>query len=170
MTRPRGTITKLANGRFQIRIGYIDRYGIRREYKRQGFETKREADNARAEAIVTLGQNKSVEASKQTIEAFLITWYETYKNSRTIKPSTLETTAQHIRAFIVPRIGQLTLRKLNPQSIAKFYADLMSEGRINLNRKNATPELSNKYVRNIAGTLTRALSDAVTWGLLPENP
>jgi integrase len=170
MTRPRGTITKLANGRFQIRIGYIDRYGIRREYKRQGFETKREADNARAEAIVTLGQNKSVEASKQTLEAFLITWYETYKNSRTIKPSTLETTAQHIRAFIVPRIGQLTLRKLNPQSIAKFYADLMSEGRINLNRKNATPELSNKYVRNIAGTLTRALSDAVTWGLLPENP
>jgi len=170
MTRPRGTITKLANGRFQIRIGYIDRYGIRREYKRQGFETKREADNAKAEAIVTLGQNKSVEASKQTLEAFLITWYETYKNSRTIKPSTLETTAQHIRAFIVPRIGQLTLRKLNPQSIAKFYADLMSEGRINLNRKNATPELSNKYVRNIAGTLTRALSDAVTWGLLPENP
>ncbi len=39
-----------------------------------------------------------------------------------------------------------------------------------MNRKNATPELSNKYVRNIAGTLTRALSDAVTWGLLPENP
>jgi hypothetical protein len=34
MTRPRGTITKLANGRFQIRIGYIDRYGTRREYKR----------------------------------------------------------------------------------------------------------------------------------------
>ena len=170
MTRPRGTISKLANGRFQIRIGYIDRYGIRREYKRQGFETKREADNAKAEAIVTLGQNKSVEASKQTLEAFLITWYETYKNSRTIKPSTLETTAQHIRAFIVPRIGHLTLRKLNPQSIAKFYADLMSEGRINLNRKNSTPELSNKYVRNIAGTLTRALSDAVTWGLLPANP
>ena len=169
MTRPRGTITKLANGQFQVRLGYSDRYGTRREYKRR-YATKREADNAKAEAIVTLSQNKSVEASKQTLEAFLITWYETYKNSRTIKPSTLETTAQHIRAFIVPRIGQLNLRKLNPQSIAKFYADLMSEGRINLNRKNATPELSNKYVRNIAGTLTRALSDAVTWGLLPENP
>ena len=37
-------------------------------------------------------------------------------------------------------------------------------------RANATPELSNKYVRNIAGTLSRALSDAVEWGLLPENP
>lgn len=170
MTRPRGTIRKLANGKFQIRLGYIDRYGKRREYKRQGFDTKREAENAKAEAIVTLGQNKSVEASKQTLAAFLATWFETYKNSRTVKPATLETTAQHIRAFIVPRIGKLSLRNLNPQNIAKFYSDLLSAGRINLTNKGATPELSNKYVRNIAGTLNRALEDAKSWGLLPNNP
>ncbi len=169
MTRPRGTIQKLASGKYLLRLGYLDRYGKRREYKRR-YDTKGEAESAKAEAIITLGKNKSVEASKQTLEAFLVLWYKTYANSRAIKPATLETTAQHIRAFIVPRLGKLTLRKLDPQNIAEFYSDLLSGGRIHSNYKNATPELSNKYVRNIAGTLSRALEDARKWGLLPDNP
>ena len=169
MTRPRGTIQKLASGKYLLRLGYLDRYGKRREYTRR-YDTKGEAESAKAEAIITLGKNKSVEASKQTLEAFLVLWYKTYANSRAIKPATLETTAQHIRAFIVPRLGKLTLRKLDPQNIAEFYSDLLSGGRIHSNYKNATPELSNKYVRNIAGTLSRALEDARKWGLLPDNP
>lgn len=169
MSRPRGTIKKLANGRFLVRLGYLDRYGKRREYKKV-CETKRDAEQVKAEAIITLGRNKSVQASKQTVEMFLAAWYETYKNSRTVKLSTLETTAQHIRAFIVPRIGKLTLRELNPQNIAAFYADLLACGRIHSTYKGATPQLSNKYVRNIAGTLRRALEDAKSWGLLPDNP
>ena len=169
MTRQRGTVTKLAKDNYQIRIGYIEN-GTRREYKRRGFATKREAELAKANAIVTLGKGRSIDASRQTVSVFLAAWYETYKNSRTIKPSTLETTAQHIRAFLVPRIGERTLRELKPELIAKLYSDLLAGGRINSTRKGATPELSNKYVRNIAGTLSRALSDAVEWGLLPENP
>ena len=166
MTRQRGTVTKLAKDNYQIRIGYIENC-TRREYKRRGFATKREAELAKANAIVTLGKGRSIDASRQTVSVFLAAWYETYKNSRTIKPSTLETTAQHIRAFLVPRIGERTLRELKPELIAKLYSDLLAGGRINSTRKGATPELSNKYVRNIAGTLSRALSDAVEWGLLP---
>ena len=109
MTRQRGTVTKLAKDNYQIRIGYIEN-GTRREYKRRGFATKREAELAKANAIVTLGKGRSIDASRQTVSVFLAAWYETYKNSRTIKPSTLETTAQHIRAFLVPRIGERTLR------------------------------------------------------------
>jgi integrase len=169
MTRSRGNITKLAKDNFQIRISYLE-HGKRREYKRQGFATKGEAEIARANAIVTLGKGRSIDASRQTVESFLLSWYETYANSRTIKPSTLVTTATHIRSILIPYLGKKTLRELKPELIAKLYSDLLASGRVDSTRTNATPELSNKYVRNIAGTLSRALSDAVEWGLLPENP
>ena len=168
MTRPRGTIYK-RNGQWAFRIGYLEN-GLRREYKRQGFATKAETELAKANALSALGKGSSIDAARQTVEAFLISWFDIYSKSGKIKPSTLLSAQTHIRVYLVPRIGAMSMRKLKPAIIAKLLSDLLVGGRVNATIKNATPALSNKTVRNIAGTLTRALNDAVLWGLLPSNP
>jgi len=168
MTRPRGAIYK-RNGQWAFRIGYLEN-GLRREYKRQGFTSKVEAELAKANALIALGKGNSIDAARQTVEQFLTFWFDIYSKSGKIKPSTLLSVQTHIRVYLVPRIGVLSMRKLKQPIIAKLLSDLLVGGRVNAAIKNATPALSNKTVRNIAGTLTRASNDAVLWGLLPSNP
>jgi integrase len=168
VTRARGSVKKLAPNNYQIRIGYTEN-GKRREYKRQNFATKRDADNALANAQVTLGKGRAIDASRQTLGVFLDGWLDIYAKSRGVKPSTLAKTREHLRAYIVPRLGAKSMRELKPQLIARFTSDLLEGGRLNP-KQDGSRELSNKTVRNIVGTLSVALAQAVEWGLLPENP
>jgi len=168
VTRVRGSIKKIAPNNYQIRIGYTEN-GKRREYKRNNYATKRDADIALANAQVTLGKGRAIDASRQTLGVFLEGWLDIYAKSRGVKPSTLVKTREHLHAYIVPRLGARSMRELKPQLIARFTSDLLEGGRLNP-KQDGSRELSNKTVRNILGTLSVALTQAVEWGLLPENP
>ena len=168
MTRARGSVKKIGPNNWQVRIGYNEN-GKRREYKRQNFQTKRDADDALANALVALGKGRAIDASRQTLAQYLASWLDIYERSRGVKPATLAKTREHLRAYIVPRLGSRTLRELKPQVVARFISDLLENGRLNPSG-GRTRQLSNKTVRNIVGTLSVALGQAVEWGLLPENP
>lgn len=169
MTRPRGQIVKLPNGKWQIRIGYTEN-GQRRYYKRSGFDTKEAATYELSKQLVTLGKGRSIDASRQTVEMFLVSWYDIYSKSGKISAAQLRSVQTNIRAYLVPRIGQVPLRKLKAQTIAGLLADLLAGGRIHAHYQGASPQLSPKTVRNIGATLSRALTDATKWGLIPSNP
>ena len=130
MTRVRGSIKKIAPNNYQIRIGYTEN-GKRREYKRNNFATKRDADIALANAQVTLGKGRAIDASRQTLGVFLEGWLDIYAKSRGVKPSTLVKTREHLHAYIVPRLGARSMRELKPQLIARFTSDLLEGGRLN---------------------------------------
>ena len=101
-----------------------------------------------------------------TLGDYLLTWLDTFTRSGAVKQSTAVTYSDHIKRHIIPRLGSITLAKLSPNDIAKFYADLLSEGET---RHKSGRGLSPKTVRNIAQTLKKALRDGVKFGNIARN-
>ena len=152
--------------------GYYFSYtynGKRKQVKKQGFKQQRLAQQALTKALAEIDGGRLVGADKQTVENFLCSWVKDYERSQTVKASTVETTKIHIDKYLIPGIGAVRLSALNVKTIETYLGDLLSDGRINENSKKPKG-LSPKTVRNIFGTLHRALYDAVRFGLLAFNP
>ena len=143
--------------------------GKRKQVGKGGFKTQLLAQQALTKALSEIDGGRLVGADRQTVENFLRGWVKNYERSQTVKASTVETTKIHIDKYLVPGLGAVRLSALNVKTIETFIGDLLSEGRINENSKK-TAGLSPKTVRNIFGTLHRALYDAVRFGLLAFNP
>lgn len=161
---------KSTNGVYQrhsgwgFRFAYRDGDGKRHWVRRQGFATKADARKALAQAM-----SESVRTSSPTItvEAYLREWIRTYERSQSRKITTVKAKRGHVVSYLIPRIGSTRLTKLTPSMIANLYGDLLENGRVG---KHGTGGLSPKTVRDIGGTLHKALKDAVRDGFLPRNP
>jgi integrase len=95
--------------------------------------------------------------TKETVGQFLERWLRD-SVAPSVRPSTLVGYTTNVRRHIVPVIGKLPLRKLNPAHLQALYAQKLEEG------------LAPATVRYIHAALHRALGQAVRWGLLPRNP
>jgi len=62
---------------------YYDALGKRKEKKKSGFKTEKEAMRSLLEIKASLlnGQTKQVERNQMTVSQWLDIWYETYNNS-----------------------------------------------------------------------------------------
>ena len=143
--------------------------GKRQQVKKQGYRQQKHAQQALTKALAEIDGGRLVGADRQTVENFLCGWVKDYERSQTVKASTVETTKIHIEKYLVPGLGAVRLSALNVKTIETYLGVLLNEGRIKENSKK-TEGLSPKTVRNIFGTLHRALYDAVRFGLLPFNP
>lgn len=161
----RNGVYRRGNG-WGFRYSYRDANGVRRWIRRQGFPTK--ADARAAYAKVVAGTNRHGTASPGlTVGAYLTSWVERYERSQSRKVTTVRTTKRHVTAYLVPRIGTVRLAKLSPAMVTALYGDLLENGR---SGRAGHGGLAPKSVRNIAGVLHKALSDAVRDGLIPKNP
>ena len=86
----------------------------------------------------------------------------------TLKPSTAATYEQMIRSYVVPRIGDVALGKVDGAMLNSLYADLLAEGRTGASGRSGG--LSAKCVRNVHGVLHRAFRDAVRWRTARGEP
>jgi integrase len=93
---------------------------------------------------------------RQTVEQFLADWLERSLKPRA-KPRALESFATIARLHIVPKLGRLQLRKLQPQHIQRLLDDKSKQG------------LSPQTVTNIRTVLRSALAQATKWGLIARN-
>ena len=143
--------------------------GKRIQVKKGGYEKQKTAQQALTKALAEIDGGRLVGADKQTVADFLCSWVKDYERSQTVKASTVETTKIHIDKYLIPGLGAVRLSALSVKTIETFLGDLLNEGRINPNSKK-TKGLSPKTVRNIFGTLHRALFDAVRFELLAFNP
>ena len=73
-----------------------------------------------------------------------------------------------IDAYVVPRIGRLELGKVDGATLNTLYAVLLENGRTGASGRSGG--LSAKSVRNVAGLLHKAFSDAIKWQRLAVNP
>ena len=152
--------------------GYAFSYttnGSRQQVKKQGYSTRKEAEQALTKALSDIDGGRLHGAGKQTVEGFLVSWLATWSASSHLKPTTIASTSIDVHKYLVPELGKLRLKELKPKHIQDALAKLLVSGRVNPTRDGATG-LSPKTVRNIYGTLRQALSDAVRWELLPYNP
>lgn len=160
-----------AKGRkyWEYTFTYTDGSGKRRFKRGKKFRTKADAERAEVEMRFKLNAGEVIAHGEGTVGDFLDLWVTRLEASGSLKPTTLHSYANDLRIYVVPRIGSLPLRKLTPLAISKLYADLLATGRVNRTAGKASG-LSAKSVRNIGGTLHKALSDGVRWGLFPSNP
>lgn len=143
--------------------------------------TQREARQWLAQAIAAIDSNDYFEPSKMPLAQWLDIWAEEYMGDK--RYSTKKTYKANIENHLKPALGAVKLSQLMPHTIQKFYNGLLAKGQKVPKKDKAgkiikkdgivqydTAPMSAKTVRNIHGTLTKALSTAVSIGYLRTNP
>lgn len=83
-------------------------------------------------------------------------WLPTIEHA--VRPTTLVGYRGHVLNHIGPRIGDVLLPAVKPATLNSLYAALLADG------------FSAGTVRRVHATLSRAMGDAVRWGLIETNP
>lgn len=131
--------------------------GKRRQQKRRGFQTRRDAESALAEVITNTRRGNRIEPSKVTVSAFMTEqWFPVVKER--VRESTFDSYSRNHRLHIDPSIGSAALQEVSPALLNALYQQLAQKG------------LSPKTIRHIHTVLRKAFSDAIRWGLLDRNP
>ena len=131
--------------------------GTSQQHKRSGFATKAEAQRAERAKLSEVDGGVRLGASRMTVADYLATWLVRYAKGGAVKATTATTAASYVNTHLVPRLGSLTLAGLRRLHVEQAAGELLQSG------------LSPKTVRNVIGTLHKALGDAVRLELLPYN-
>lgn len=131
--------------------------GKREQHKRGGYATQADALRAERAKLAELDGGVRLGASRMTVADYLATWLDRYTRSGAVKSTSATTAASYVHTHLTPRLGDLWLGKLTRLHVEQLSGDLVAAG------------LSPKTVRNIIGTLHKALGDGVRLGLLPYN-
>ena len=140
--------------------------GERRQARRRGFRTRREAQEALDQLRVKSKQGTYVAPKRQTLREFLEQeWLPAVRIQ--LAETTMDSYSRNITHHVVPALGGLQLQALNGSNLNAFYADLLESGRL---RGTQSPGLKPRTVRYVHTILHKALDDAVKWQRLPLNP
>ena len=128
------------------------------------FNTRKEAEIALGNLLGEFSSNRFLQPSKLKISDFIDNnWLPSMKSQ--LKPSTFDSYKRNLKLHVLPSIGQIYLKDLNPQILNKLYADLMDSG-----NKNRQGGLSTKTIRYIHTTIHKFLEDAIDLDLINRNP
>lgn len=136
----------------------------RKQVRRRGFATEREAHRALTKLLVELDAGSYVQPDLKTTLTEYVT--ETWLPSlvvRNRRPSTVESYRRNLEVHVLPRFGQRPLIRVTTADLDRLYADLLvgSEDR----RK-----LAPRTVRYIHTILHGVFGHAVQKGHLAGNP
>ncbi len=145
-------VDKGANGRRQQRRG-------------GGFTTKAEAQRHERELLATLDKGRYVPRTRLTLATYLREEWLPATAPPRVAYKTWKERRDSFEAYVIPRVGQVGLSKLNPGHLNRLYTDLLADG-----RTKGPGGLSPTTVRDIHRRLRKALADAVRWGLVERNP
>jgi integrase len=155
----RTKIRRRPNGRWYVYA--VDDDG---EHSQGGYRTQREAKAKAAELRTDAARGRYVAPRKLTVASYLEgEWLPARENSD-LSPNSRDVERVMVRAWIVPRIGDVELQKLAPRHLDRLYADLRSGG-----GRGGAP-LRGKSVRNVHVLLSKAMGDAVRRGHLISSP
>ncbi len=124
-------------------------------YWRAYRQTRREAADALAAALVAHQQDHLVLPQRRTVAEYLEWWLATA--GPTIAPRTREHYQHIVRQHLIPMLGRHQLRRLRPEHVQALLAQKLASG------------LSAQTVKHIHSRLRTALSQAVALDLLPRN-
>ena len=158
----RGSITKDRDG-WKFRFSYrVD--GVRRHVQRRGFATKADADRAMTAALARADAGDNFRQGVGTVGDYLRDWLDRYVASNRRKSSTVYDVTIHVRKYLLPRLEAVPLRKFDAARIQRLLNELLRSG-----GRGGKP-LSAKTVRNVHGTLRKAIQDGVDQRVLSWNP
>lgn len=154
-----GSIRKVVkSGKVYFEGRYTD--PILHKQKSVSAKTEKECRQKLQEIQSKIFTGQYVTPQKLTLGAYLDEWIENRVN---LEESTRKLYAQSIRLYIKPIIGNIKLQELRYTHCQEMVRKLTSDP----GRKKP---LSAKSVYNIAGTLSKALADAVRAEMISTNP
>ena len=165
-----GNIRKRKDGRWEGRYtaGYDEKTG-KRIIKSVLGKTQAEVKEKLARAIADAEVLDTQRVDEYTLGTWLQTWYELYAKPH-LRFSTAEYYRRGIELHIIPRLGDIPLKKLTGRDLQWLYKDLQEHGRLREAQKNKQPGLSDSTIRGIHTMLHNALDRAVKERLIVRNP
>jgi integrase len=118
-----GSITQLKNGLWQARVSIRKPDG---ELKRIAFygKTKKEAHEKLVKAQREIQTGSFVDPNKDNFGAWLSTWLSEYKKTK-VSISTLTLYEYVARVYVLPKIGDIQLQKLETRDIQKIVNSML---------------------------------------------
>ncbi|MDT8717634.1 site-specific integrase [Clostridium sp. 19966] len=155
----RGSIRKRGSyWEFTVDIEADELTGTRKRKSKSGFKTKVECQKALNALIYEIENGEYFEVENSTLKEYLNKWLDTYAKIN-VAPKTYESYKQIIEDYIFPKLGRISLEKLKPLHIQKFYTSCINELKL-----SGTTAL---YCHRI---LHSSLNQAVKWQLIKSNP
>ena len=130
--------------------------GKRKQKEVGGFQTLREAEEAAKRIQYELQTGTYMEPTKTTVESYLLEYVDTVLKNEVAR-NTYEQRRAYVVNHIAPKIGKIPLTSLSPQHVQKLYSELLEQ-------------YSPGHVVNVGNLITKALNQAVRWGLIFRNP
>jgi integrase len=149
-----GSITKRDDGRWMARYTVRTIKGPKRRtvYGR----TRAEASAKLAKAMADRDGGLIFDAGSLTVGDYLDRWLSNSVKD-TVRERTYERYEEILRLHVKPALGRLKLNALTPAHVQDFYRDRLDNG------------FSPATVQKIHVILHKALSQAVSWSLVPRN-
>ncbi|TDF96596.1 tyrosine-type recombinase/integrase [Paenibacillus piri] len=139
-----------------LELGKDPKSGKRKQKKKRGFKTKKEAQAALVQAENEVLKGTFVE-TEILYKDFLDKWLEDKKTK--VKESTLSTYTWLTNTYISPTLGMYELSNLKPWIIQDFYNELVNQGK-----------LSRENVQKVHSLVHDSLKRAERWELIQRNP
>ncbi|MCK5181356.1 MAG: tyrosine-type recombinase/integrase, partial [Dehalococcoidia bacterium] len=137
--------------------------GKRRQKSQTISGTKRDAERALRERLLSIEQGAYVKPNKITLGELLRQWLIEYASMNTTD-RTQESYSSIVERHLIPELGRVSLVELQAQHIQSYYANKLSEGRTD--GKGGLSARSVVYHHRI---LSKALDYAVKMGLVVRN-
>jgi integrase len=144
--------------------------GTRRELTATTQEKLTAKRDALLKEVHRTGRSPKKAAAGQTTGAFLQKWIERQRPP-VVRASTWRAYNRKVKQYLLPQLGKVPLRKLASPQGTELLADWQTELlRKPLNPRRGGGTLSPTTVRDARVLLSRALDQAVEWGLISYNP
>ncbi|MFC1945097.1 tyrosine recombinase XerC, partial [Chloroflexota bacterium] len=151
-----GHLRQRTKGRWQICVnsGYVSGRAIRHHETVNG--TKADAARRMRELESGLDKGVPIPVGNITVAEHLHSWLEGYVRTA-CSPRTVEGYQSIVENHLVPALGNIQLRQLQPQAIQSYYGGVLGR-------------LSARSVQHHHRVLSQSLKHAVRQGILGRNP
>jgi len=105
-----------------------------------------------------------VEPSRMTLGQYLQHWLENTVELKNVRPRTFKRYREIVTRHLIPNLGNIKLKQLQPSHIEAYYSKALKQGRI-----DGTGGLSAQTVQHHARVLSQALSHGVNMEELGRN-
>lgn len=149
----KGTVIKRGRRWSVVLDAGRDADGKRIRHWHSGYTSKRAAEEARIELLAQMQRGQYIAPSSTSLSEWLDVWLA---NRTNLADTTREGYARDAKR-VTRRIGHIQIGQLTPARLSTVYREL-------------SESLAPATVKNTNAVIHKALSDAVTQGVLPRNP
>jgi integrase len=160
MSTARGSVFRRKKSKtwnVQLDLGR-DEEGKRRREWHGGYGSKLAAEKARTELLASVDAGAHLTPSDLTLREYVVgTWLPGLRTG-SLRPSTVEMYSRSARTYLLPQLGRVKLRDLDPLRLKGWLDGLRTQG------------VGARTVQVAYSTAHRALRSALDLELIPRNP